>query len=460
MFISALDLFKVGVGPSSSHTMGPMVAAGAFRRCMTRAVNRSEHGFESGSCRIRVLLKGSLAWTGKGHATDRAVVLGLNGYSPKGLIAEDVNALMADLWQRVRLDTDTWSAAFAPPDDIVFDRGEPLPEHPNGMVFQVLEGDDVVLERRYFSIGGGFITGEDDIDDIEAPLAMEAAEGFPYPFESGRDMLVMSKASGLSIAGMKRENEHRHHGDKELDRGLDEIWSVMKACVENGLSTEGTLPGGLNVRRRARHLKAQLDSRDERVTMNDWLCAYAMAVNEENAAGHMVVTAPTNGAAGVVPAVLYYMVEHEGLDRTGIHDYLLTSAAIGGLIKHRSSISGAEVGCQGEVGSASAMAAAGLCAVRGGTVAQVENAAEIALEHHLGLTCDPVAGLVQVPCIERNGFGAIKAFTAASLALRGSGHHIMTLDACISAMKQTGEEMSHKFKETSLGGLAVSITEC
>ncbi len=459
MFISALDLFKVGIGPSSSHTMGPMVAAAAFRRSISRHVSRGDLTLAVGSS-LRVILKGSLAWTGKGHATDRAVVLGLNGYSPRGLIGEDVNALMGDLWQRMRIETDDWSLGFAPPDDVVFDRGEPLPEHPNGMVFHVVSGDLVLHERIYFSIGGGFITGEDDIDEIEAPLAMEEAEGFPYPFESGKDMLVMSRESGLSIAGMKRENEHRHHGDMELNRGLDEIWSVMKACVENGLGAEGTLPGGLNVRRRAKQLVGELRAGTGRISMNDWLCAYAMAVNEENAAGHMVVTAPTNGAAGVIPAVLYWMVEHENLDRNGIHDFLLTAAAIGGLIKHRSSISGAEVGCQGEVGSASAMAAAGLCAVLGGTVDQVENAAEIALEHHLGLTCDPVAGLVQVPCIERNGFGAIKAFTAASLALRGSGHHIMTLDACISAMKQTGEEMSHKFKETSLGGLAVSITEC
>ena len=440
--------------------MGPMVAAGAFRRCIDRRVVRGELEIEPSSARILVHLKGSLAWTGKGHATDRAVVLGLNGYTPRSLIHEDVNVLMGDLWQRVVLETPEWNAAFAPPDDVIFDRGEPLPEHPNGMIFQVISGEQVLLERRYFSIGGGFITGEDEIEEIEAPLAMEDMEGFPFPFESGRDMLTMSTASGLSIAGMKRENEHRHHRDGELDRGLDEVWQVMKACVENGLRAEGTLPGGLNVRRRAKHLREELAAGKGRVSMNDWLCAYAMAVNEENAAGHMVVTAPTNGAAGVIPAVLYWMVEHESLDRDGIHDFLLTAAAIGGLIKHRSSISGAEVGCQGEVGSASAMAAAGLCAVLGGTVAQVENAAEIALEHHLGLTCDPVAGLVQVPCIERNGFGAIKAYTAASLAMRGSGHHIMTLDACISAMKQTGEEMSAKFKETSLGGLAVSITEC
>ncbi|MDA0684077.1 MAG: L-serine ammonia-lyase [Bacteroidetes bacterium] len=460
MFISALDLFKVGIGPSSSHTMGPMVAAGMFRRRITR--QRAEGLLpESSTLRVQCVLKGSLAWTGKGHATDRAIVLGMQGYTPRGLIHHDVNELMQELWAGTRVDVDGAGFDFVPEADVIFDRYDPLPEHPNGMIFRVVDdAGQPVLERRYFSIGGGFVTTEDDIDSIEAPLMMEDAHSFPFPFESGKDMLHMSAASGLSIAGMKRENEHLHHGDAQLDRGLDEIWSAMKQCVENGLGVEGTLPGGLNVRRRAKQLYRDLHASQEKVTVNDWLCAYAMAVNEENAAGHMVVTAPTNGAAGVIPSVLYYMVKHERISREAIHDYLLTAGAIGGLIKHRSSISGAEVGCQGEVGSASAMAAAALCAIRGGSVAQVENAAEIALEHHLGLTCDPVAGLVQVPCIERNGFGAIKAFTAASLALRGSGHHVMTLDACISAMKHTGEEMSHKFKETSLGGLAVSITEC
>jgi len=459
MFISVLDLFKVGVGPSSSHTMGPMVAAGLFRKRIAHAC--SDGTLTEDASHVRCILKGSLAYTGKGHATDRAVALGLHGYVPEGLINEDVNALVESLWQQDSIDLDGRAFAFSPAEAIVFDYGEPLPEHPNGMIFQVLDAQESILfERRYFSIGGGFISKQDDIDELEAPLQMEDATSFPYPFESGGDMLQMSESCGLGIAGMKRENEHRYHGDQQLDAGLDRIWNAMKRCVENGLATEGTLPGGLNVKRRAKQLLRDLQSGEGRISMNDWLCAYAMAVNEENAAGHMVVTAPTNGAAGVIPAVLYYMVVHEDLDDDGIHDFLLTAAAIGGLIKHRSSISGAEVGCQGEVGSASAMAAAGLCAVMGGTVEQVENAAEIALEHHLGLTCDPVAGLVQVPCIERNGFGAIKAFTAASLAMRGSGHHIMTLDACISAMKQTGEEMSHKFKETSLGGLAVSITEC
>jgi L-serine dehydratase len=259
---------------------------------------------------------------------------------------------------------------------------------------------------------------------------------------------------------MKAENELAFISRDELNQGIESIWKAMVSCIEKGLDTEGTLPGVLKVTRRARSLYQQLLKQETNVDVSEWLCAYAMAVNEENAAGHAVVTAPTNGAAGVIPAVLYYFIKHEGGDIAKVAEFLLTAAAIGGLIKHRSSISGAEVGCQGEVGSAASMAAAGLCAVRGGTPEQIENAAEIALEHHLGLTCDPVEGLVQVPCIERNGFGAIKAYTAASLALRGSGEHFMPLDSCILAMKKTGEEMSHKYKETALGGLAVSITEC
>jgi L-serine dehydratase len=273
-------------------------------------------------------------------------------------------------------------------------------------------------------------------------------------------MLKMAADSGLSIAEMKRTNEQVFRAERTLQQGLAEIWQAMQTCIERGLHTAGTLPGGLDLPRRAAGLYAQLSGDPAAASMNDWLCAYAMAVNEENAAGHMVVTAPTNGAAGVIPAVLYYFIRHDGGSVGQVEDFLLTAAGIGGLIKHRSSISGAEVGCQGEVGSAAAMAAAGLCAVRGGTPQQVENAAEIALEHHLGMTCDPVKGLVQVPCIERNGFGAIKAYTAAGLAKRGSGQHFMPLDNCIAAMKRTGQEMSHKYKETALGGLAVSITEC
>ena len=455
MFISVLDLYKVGIGPSSSHTMGPMVAASQFRKhLMSKA-------FLASNLRVKCVLKGSLAYTGKGHATDRAIALGLNGFLPGELIDTDVNALVADLWTRNTIDMSGTVVRFEPAEDIIFDRRDPLPEHPNGMIFQIFDSVGVLVDEQIcFSIGGGFISTMAEINSIEAPLIMEHATAFPFPFESAWDMLDMSKKSGLSIAEMKRENEHQHHGDTELDRGLNKIWDAMQSCIKNGLATEGTLPGGLNIQRRAHALHEQLISKPEDATQSDWLCAYAMAVNEENAAGHMVVTAPTNGAAGVIPAVLYYLVVHHGLNLDQIHTYLITSAAIGGLIKHRSSISGAEVGCQGEVGSAAAMAAAGLCAVKGGTTLQIENAAEIALEHHLGLTCDPVGGLVQVPCIERNGFGAIKAVTAASLAIRGNGLHFMSLDNSIAAMKQTGEEMSHKFKETSLGGLAVSVTEC
>ena len=455
MFISVLDLYKVGIGPSSSHTMGPMVAAVKFRNHI------ASQGFKDQEMHLRCILKGSLAYTGKGHATDRAITLGLNGFLPGELVNRDVNALVETLWNQDRINLDGLDIRFSAPEDIIFDRGDPLPEHPNGMIFQLIDSSGAeVLERVYFSIGGGFISTLAEINSIEAPLRMEEGPAFPYPFESAANMLAMSLASGLTIADMKRENEHVHHGDGELDRGLEKIWTAMKLCVENGLGSDGVLPGGLKVKRRARGLHDQLTANPSEAEQSDWLCAYAMAVNEENAAGHMVVTAPTNGAAGVIPSVLYYLVVHKNITLKQIQDYLITSAAIGGLIKHRSSISGAEVGCQGEVGSAAAMAAAGLCAVRGGTTLQIENAAEIALEHHLGLTCDPVGGLVQVPCIERNGFGAIKAFTAASLAMRGDGLHFMSLDNCIAAMKQTGEEMSLKFKETSLGGLAVSITEC
>ncbi|NQV71782.1 L-serine ammonia-lyase [bacterium] len=455
MFISVLDLYKIGIGPSSSHTMGPMVAAHRFRQ---RIAAQDLAGTD---LHVRCLLKGSLAYTGKGHATDRAIALGFNGFLPGELVERDVNELVSELWMQEQLHIGDLVVRFHPPNDIVFDRGDPLPQHPNGMIFQLIDGNgNEVMQGVYFSIGGGFISTLAEISSIEAPLRMEEGPAFPYPFESAANMLSMSVASGLSIAEMKRENEHVHHGDVELDKGLNRIWQAMKSCVENGLGVTGTLPGGLNVQRRAKGLHEQLVAQPEEATQSDWLCAYAMAVNEENAAGHMVVTAPTNGAAGVIPSVLYYMVEHKGISHQQIQDYLITSAAIGGLIKHRSSISGAEVGCQGEVGSAAAMAAAGLCAIRGGSTLQIENAAEIALEHHLGMTCDPVGGLVQVPCIERNGFGAIKAFTAASLAMRGNGLHFMSLDNCIAAMKQTGEEMSLKFKETSLGGLAVSVTEC
>ncbi len=467
MFISALELFKIGIGPSSSHTMGPMVAARDFLDRVARhlaaqpgSVAAIDTGIDMGT--LRCTLKGSLAFTGKGHASDRAVALGLHGYAPEDLASVDVEQLLEQIWaQQTLLLGDAHAVRFTPASDIVFDFGAPLPEHPNGMIFELLSNDgEAVLAETYFSIGGGFITTLAEIHELVAPLKLEPAQSCPYAFDSARAMLAMAEESGLPIAGMKRVNELAHRSEEELNAGLDAIWRAMRACIESGLATEGSLPGGLNVPRRARNLYQQLMQAPAEATLNDWLCAYAMAVNEENAAGRMVVTAPTNGAAGVIPAVLYHFVTHQGGTAEQVREFLLTASAIGGLIKHKSSISGAEVGCQGEVGSAAAMAAAGLCAVRGGTPQQIENAAEIALEHHLGMTCDPVMGLVQVPCIERNGFGAIKAQTAASLALRGSGQHVMPLDSCIAAMKQTGLEMSDKYKETSLGGLAVSITEC
>ena len=459
MFISVLDLFKIGIGPSSSHTMGPMVAAKDFRDRIQDFV--SSHPIPS-FMQVRCTLRGSLAFTGKGHATDRAVTLGMHAYTPQGLAGQNVNELIQTLWQQQTLRiNESVLLHFNPVEDIVFDRGEPLPEHPNGMIFQLLDDTGrTILTETYFSIGGGFINTLSEIGQLVAPLRMEATSSCGFPFDSANQMMKMSADSGLSIAAMKRSNELERISETQLNDGLDAVWDAMRTCLENGLVAEGRLPGGLNIKRRARDLYQQLQDSPQKANLNDWLCAYAMAVNEENAAGHMVVTAPTNGAAGVIPAVIYYAVKHEGATLEQVRDFLLVAGAIGGLIKHNSSISGAEVGCQGEVGSASAMAAAGLCAIKGGTTEQIENAAEIALEHHLGMTCDPVGSLVQVPCIERNGFGAIKAYTAASLAIRGDGQHFMSLDNCIAAMKQTGLEMSVKYKETSLGGLAVSVTEC
>ncbi len=459
MFISVLDLFKIGIGPSSSHTLGPLVAAGDFLGMITTYLAENQI---KGEVSVRCILKGSLAYTGKGHASDRAITLGLNGYLAKDLGDVDLDELVDGLWQKDTITTESGLIiCFSPDRDVVFDRGEPLPEHPNGMIFELTGSQgEPLLSETYFSIGGGFINKHEIIHELKAPLKMESALDFPYPFKSAKSMLTRSRKSGKSIAAMKRKNELEYLSKKELNKGLDEIWQVMEACIESGLTSEKTLPGGLNLARRAKALHTQLVNQPDQADVTDWLCAYAMAVSEENAAGHRVVTAPTNGAAGVIPAVLYYLVKHEGGTKKQIRKFLLTAAAVGGIIKLRSSISGAEVGCQGEIGSASSMAAAGLCAVRGGSSQQIENAAEIAIEHHLGLTCDPIKGLVQVPCIERNGFGAIKAYTAASLAIRGTGRHFVSLDSCIAAMKQTGLEMSVKFKETSLGGLAVSNTEC
>ncbi|PWE56488.1 L-serine ammonia-lyase [Metarhizobium album] len=466
MFLSVFDVFKIGVGPSSSHTMGPMSAAVRF----LDLINSDEWPRPSGAsvASLKVSLHGSLAHTGIGHGTGRAVILGLMGERPDMVDPDRMDAIIDGVERSGRVTPPGHPAyQFQPKTDLVFDKKNPLPGHANGMSFSAFDRDGrLLLKRVYYSIGGGFVVTDTELEAMRKSKKAAGGAKVPYPFASAQQMLDMADRSGLTIAQMKRANEEAVMGREELDAGLDRIWDAMRSCIDRGLKVDGIMPGGLNVRRRARaiHDKLQEEWRSNRINpllANDWLSVYAMAVNEENAAGGRVVTAPTNGAAGVVPATIrYYQHFHEDWDQHGIRDYLLTAAAVGGIIKHNASISGAEVGCQGEVGSAAAMAAAGLAAVMGGSPEQVENAAEIALEHHLGMTCDPVAGLVQVPCIERNALGAVKAVTAASLALKGDGKHFVPLDACIETMRQTGNDMSEKYKETSTGGLAVNVVEC
>jgi L-serine dehydratase len=467
MFLSVFDIFKVGIGPSSSHTMGPMAAAGAFLELLVAKAAADPP--PDAWLRLRVSLHGSLAFTGKGHATDRAVMLGLLGHRAADLDIERAEADLADLRRSRNLPAlDGITLVFDPHHYIIFDYGPPLPGHPNGMEFQAIDAEGMgYLSQVYYSVGGGFIVTEEELASrSDGEGSGDEDTRFPFPFGTAEAMLEMARASGKTVAGMKRANERVLLSDGELDSGLWTIWVAMSECMNRGLSTHGELPGGLCVRRRAGALYEQLrgeqgSNRVQPHVVSDWLNVYAMAVNEENAGGGKVVTAPTNGAAGVIPAVIRYYLDHcVGGAHDRVAEFLLTAAAIGGLIKHNASISGADAGCQAEVGSAAAMAAAGLCAVLDGTPAQVENAAEIALEHHLGMTCDPVAGLVQVPCIERNGIGANKAVAAASLALRGDGTHFMPLDNCIAAMWETGQEMSSRFKETSLGGLAVNLPQC
>ncbi len=457
MFLSVFEMFKIGIGPSSSHTIGPMVAAARFLDHL-RGLPFAAHG-------LRASLHGSLAFTGVGHATDRAVILGLAGFR-----ADDYDAARAEA-ELARIGTDHTVApgdlpvlAFDPADHLAFDYGPPLPGHANGLILKAVDAQgDVITQMTYYSVGGGFVL---TAEELAAGRDTDDGPPVPHPFKSAAEMLAMAAKTGLSIAQMKRANELSRRPAGDVDAGLARIWEVMTACIDRGLAAEGILPGGLKVKRRAAAIHTALLAErgmNQRAphTINDWMGAYAMAVNEENAAGGQVVTAPTNGAAGVVPATLRYWLDHvPGASPKGIPDFLLTAAAIGGLVKYNASISGAEAGCQAEVGSASAMAAAGLCAVMGGTPEQIENAAEIALEHHLGMTCDPVRGLVQVPCIERNGLGTIKAVSAASLALRGDGTHLVPLDAAIETMRQTGVDMSEKYKETALGGLAVNVPNC
>ncbi len=457
MFLSVFDMFKVGIGPSSSHTMGPMVAAARFLDMM----RASPFEFRG----LRASLHGSLAFTGVGHATDRATILGLAGFLPDTYDSDKAEDTLAAInaTKTIVLD-DLGTLQFDPKTDMIFDYDHALPGHANGMVLMATDAQgDVTLRQVYYSVGGGFVLTE---EELAQGKATDEGDPIPYPFKSAVEMLEMAKTSRLTIAQMKRANEVSRGCEESLAKGTQRLWQVMNDCINRGLERDGILPGGLSVRRRAKGIYDSLMA--ERGmnltaphTINDWMSVYAMAVNEENAAGGQVVTAPTNGAAGVLPAVLRYYLDHvPGASEKHIEDFLLTAAAIGGLVKYNASISGAEAGCQAEVGSASAMAAAGLCAVMGGTPEQVENAAEIALEHHLGMTCDPVKGLVQVPCIERNGLGAIKAVSAASLALRGDGQHFVPLDAVIETMRQTGADMHEKYKETSLGGLAVNVPNC
>jgi L-serine dehydratase len=456
MDMSVFDLFKIGVGPSSSHTVGPMVAARRFLL---------ECGPLDDATGIEAHLYGSLALTGVGHATDKAVILGLMGETPHGIDPDSIEDKLAE----VELDGSlkllgATPVPFTAKTGLAWHKTETLPEHPNGMRFVLTRADGSIIEKIFYSIGGGFITAA---GEAQAQAGAAPATTVPYPFETMRQLLAQGKAHGLSIPHMLRANECSRMGAQELDDGLDRLWKVMRDCIAHGLVTHGQLPGGLNVKRRAAVLwKQEQDALHAETRRNELphdalnqVSLYAMAVNEENAAGGRVVTAPTNGAAGIIPAVLrYYAEDCRPLDPVrGIREFLLTSAAIGMLCKRNASISGAEIGCQGEVGVACAMAAAGLVAALGGSNEQIENAAEIGIEHHLGMTCDPIGGLVQIPCIERNGMGAIKAITAASLALRGDGTHFVSLDDVIETMRQTGADMQVKYKETSLGGLAIHV---
>jgi L-serine dehydratase len=468
MFISLFDVFKIGVGPSSSHTMGPMLAANHFLGLL-----RGGGLVEPGAGKLALVnctLYGSLSFTGKGHATDRAVMLGLLDCRPDTIDPNAIDGMITELKNRKTLGLDGLETVqFDPEADVIFNYDGPLPGHANGMILRGYDERGVLyMEETYYSVGGGFIATASELEKSKSSLkaATVADVSLPYGFASANELLRLAEDSGLSIAKMQLANELTIRSESEVHKGIDDLIEVMMACIDRGLQQDGILPGGLNVKRRAKAIHEKLifergNNAQQPHTVNLWLSTYAMAVNEENAAGGKVITAPTNGAAGVIPAVLrYYKDQCIGATAQGMVTFMLTSAAIGGLIKRNASISGAEVGCQGEVGSAAAMAAAGLCAALGGSAAQVENAAEIALEHHLGMTCDPAGGLVQVPCIERNGLGAIKAVSAASLALSGDGSHFMPLDNCIETMRQTGRDMSEKYKETSQGGLAVNLPEC
>ena len=457
MTISVFDLFKVGIGPSSSHTVGPMKAAGMFTRGLR------DDGLIPQVRTVRVALYGSLGLTGPGHGSDKAVLLGLEGERPATVDVDTVPARLEAIARRgtVRL-LGEHEIAFTVGKHLEFNRRKKLGYHPNGMRFTAYDGDGAAIrERAYYSIGGGFVADE----TAGAGQPRQAGPDLPYPFTTGGELLAHTSSSGLPISGVMLENEKAlGRTAEEVQAGLLDLWRVMQACVERGCGTDGLLPGGLKVPRRAPRLFRQLTcerSGDDPLRAMDWVTLYALAVNEENAAGGRVVTAPTNGAAGIIPAVLHYYDRFvPGASEAGVTRFLLTAAAIGTLFKEQASISGAEVGCQGEVGSACSMAAGALAEVLGGTPEQVENAAEIGIEHNLGLTCDPIGGLVQVPCIERNAVASVTAIHAARLALRGDGRHFVSLDKAINTMRVTGRDMLDKYKETSRGGLAVNVIEC
>jgi L-serine dehydratase len=463
MAVSVFDLFKIGIGPSSSHTVGPMRAARLF------ALRLQHDGLLPRVARLSCALYGSLGATGKGHGSDKAVLLGLSGHEPDKVDVESIPGVLA--WireQRAIPLPDGRTIAFDERNDLVFHRRETLPFHANGMRFVALDDAGAELANRcYYSVGGGFIVSDEvAADGSRQKVIAPDTTVLPHPFHSGAQLLEQTQVLDCSIAEVMRRNERHWRSDAQIDAGLLAIWRVMQDCVARGCRTRGVLPGGFKVRRRAAQLYSDLTANPEaalRVPQQvmDWVNLYALAVNEENAAGGRVVTAPTNGAAGIVPAVLHYYTRFvHGASEHGVIDFLLTAAAIGILYKENASISGAEVGCQGEVGVACSMAAGALCAVTGGTPEQVENAAEIGMEHHLGLTCDPVGGLVQIPCIERNAIAAVKAINAARMALRGDGTHHVSLDKVIKTMRETGADMMSKYKETARGGLAVNIVEC
>ena len=463
MAVSVFDLFKIGIGPSSSHTVGPMRAARMF-------VQRLRHeGVLDRTVRVATALYGSLGATGKGHGSDKAVLLGLAGHEPDTVDIESIPGILDAIRndKRIALGGDH-VVAFDEARDLVMYRRQSLPLHANGMRCIAFDAEGNELQNRvYYSVGGGFVVTEEVLADgaKQKQIAPDTTV-LPYPFKTGAELLALTEQEGCSIAEIMRRNERHWRPDEETRAGLLKIWRVMQECVQRGCRTEGILPGGFKVKRRSAALYRDLVAHPEAALRDplqvmDWVNLYALAVNEENAAGGRVVTAPTNGAAGIVPAVLHYYARFvHGASEDGIVDFLLTAAAIGILYKENASISGAEVGCQGEVGVACSMAAGALCAVMGGTPAQAENAAEIGMEHHLGLTCDPVGGLVQIPCIERNAIASVKAINAARMALRGDGTHHVSLDKVIKTMRETGADMKTKYKETARGGLAVNIVEC